>query len=318
MESKAKGVVGRYNQFVLEGTWVDERSTLPPSIIADQGFRLYQTKNQADYGRAPDLAQELTYPRFKPRHGMLTAATWNEASYAYGGGPEALRAVLLGGKKGFNATHAGRDMTKAEVAATFTTTARQAAISGIQVSAAAAVAAAAATATLARTSLVPGAGGKGFLAATDRGKAIVGVSGEVIRQSSDARYDTEAQRSWIGRPDAGLGASRRVRWGWPGWGWARRLPRCSAARPHSLSLSLPPLPPSLSLTTRAQAPAPRAEVTWMSPPGVGGGDGSPTRAQGPTNHGKFAAFAAPGVKTTDISVQFGRPPPGRRVFLDDP
>jgi hypothetical protein len=56
----------------------------------------------------------------------------------------------------------------------------------------------------------------------------------------------------------------------------------------------------------------------MSPPGVGSGDGSPTRALGPTNHGKFAAFAAPGVKTTDISVQFGRPPPGRRVFLDDP
>jgi hypothetical protein len=78
----------------------------------------------------------------------------------------------------------------------------------------------------------------------------------------------------------------------------------------------PPL--SLSFSTRAQAPAPRAEVTWMSPPGVGGGDGSPTRAQGPTNHGKFAAFAAPGVKTTDISVQYGRPPPGRRVFLDDP
>jgi hypothetical protein len=210
MESKAKGVVGRYNQFVLEGAWVDERSTLPPSIVADLGFRLYTTKAQEDFGKAPDLSQELTYPRFRPRYGMLTAATWNEASYSYGGGPEALKAVLLGGRKGFNTTHGGKDMTKAEIAATFTTTARQAAISGIQVSAQSAVQAAAATATLAKTSLMPGAGGKAFLSVTDKGKAIRGVSGEVISQSADARYDTQAQRSWIGRPDAGLGVSARV------------------------------------------------------------------------------------------------------------
>jgi hypothetical protein len=58
----------------------------------------------------------------------------------------------------------------------------------------------------------------------------------------------------------------------------------------------------------------------MSPRGIGGepgADSSPAKAKGPTNHGKFAAYAAPGVKTTDISVAFGRPPPGRRVFMDD-
>ena len=211
MESTAKGVVGRYNQFVLEGAWIDERSTLPPSIVADQGYRLYTSQNKDVYGKAPDLSQELTYPRFRPRYGMLTAATWNEASYSYGGGPNALKAVLLNGKKAFNATHGGKDMTKEEISATFTTTARQAAISGIQVSAASAVQAAANTATLARTSLIPAAGGRAFLSATDRGKAITGVSGEVIRESADSRYDTQAQRSWTGRPDAGLGVSRKVR-----------------------------------------------------------------------------------------------------------
>ena len=218
MESKAKGIVPPYNAFVLEGAWVDERSSLPPSIVADLGYRLYDTKYSSDYNTAPDLKQELTYPRFRPRYGMLTAATWNEASYSYGGGPDALKRVMLSGAKGFNTSHAGRDMTKAEIAATFTTTARQAAISGIQVSSASAVQAAATTATLAKTSLIAGAGGAASLAPHDRGKAIVGVSGEVIRESSDARYDTQAQRSWISRPDAGLLASRRVRCGEPGDG----------------------------------------------------------------------------------------------------
>ena len=211
MESKAKGIVPRYNQFVLEGTWIDDRSTLPPSIVADQGYRLYTTKAQEDYGKAPDLKQEVTYPRFRPRYGMLTAHTWNEASYSYGGGPEALKRVLLGGKKGFQTTCGGREMTKEEVAATFTTTARQAAISGIQVSSSSAEQAAANTAQLAKTSLMPGAGGAAFLNPTDKGKAIRGVSGEIIRESADARYDSQAQRSWIGKPDAGLGVSRRVR-----------------------------------------------------------------------------------------------------------
>ena len=55
----------------------------------------------------------------------------------------------------------------------------------------------------------------------------------------------------------------------------------------------------------------------MSPPGVGSGETGVARAQGPTNHGKFAAFAAPGVTTTDISAAFGRPRPGRRIFMDD-
>jgi len=57
----------------------------------------------------------------------------------------------------------------------------------------------------------------------------------------------------------------------------------------------------------------------MSPPGIGeDASKSSARAQGATMHGRFAAYAAPGVQGTDISAHLNRPRPGRRVFMDDP
>lgn len=54
-------------------------------------------------------------------------------------------------------------------------------------------------------------------------------------------------------------------------------------------------------------------------PKIGGGEGgtSPQKVEG-ANHGKYAAYAAPARCTTDVTASLGRPPPGRRVFLDDP
>jgi len=207
----SKGVTNVYNSFVLEGAWAEDRSGLPPAPggIPDLGYRLYNTKYKDDY-KPVDLSQELVFPRYKPRYGMLTKNTWTEASYSYGQGPEALKRLLLGGKKAFHTTCAAKDMTKKEISATFTSTAREAAISGIQVSASSAAEAAKTTATLAKTALMPAAGGAGAVF-MDKGKRVTGVSGEIVRESADARYDTVAQRSWVGRPDAGLNATKRVR-----------------------------------------------------------------------------------------------------------
>ena len=101
-----KGIVGTYNAFVLEGPWAEERTGLPPAPggIPDLGYRLYNTKHRDDF-QPVDPSVELTYPRYKPRYGMLTKDTWNEAAYSYGGGPGALQALLLKGKKAFNLTH---------------------------------------------------------------------------------------------------------------------------------------------------------------------------------------------------------------------
>ena len=107
---------------------------------------------------------------------MLTAATWNEASYSYGGGLDALRATLSGGRKPFDTTHAGRDMSKAEIAATFTTTARRAAEGGVHVSAGASAQAVKMNEALLKTVHAPAAGGAGSVH-MDRGKMTRGVSG---------------------------------------------------------------------------------------------------------------------------------------------
>ena len=217
-----KGVVGTYSSFCLEGAWAEERSGLPPAPggIPDLGFRLYNTKYKDDFPapstRGSVKTADLTYPRSRTRYGMLTADTWNEASLSYGGGPEALAAVLLKGKKAFNMTHGGRDMSKAEIAATFTSTAREAAISGVQQSATAAAMAAKNAATVARTNFAPAAGGQGavFL---DKGKRITGVTGEVVKESDDLRYDSVAQRSWLGKPDAGLTVTKAGVRVWAPW-----------------------------------------------------------------------------------------------------
>lgn len=214
MPNPPSGVINTYNSYVLEGAWAEDRSGLPPAPggIPDLGYRLYNSEAKDTY-KPVDLSQELTFPRYKPRYGMLTKDTWNEASYSYAQGPEALKRVLLGGKKAFHTTLAGRDMSKEEISATFTSTAREAAISGINVSSQASADAAKAMATLTKTSLMPAAGGAGAVF-MDKGKRITGVSGEIVRESADARYDSQAQRSWIGRPDAGLNASKRVRPWW--------------------------------------------------------------------------------------------------------
>lgn len=214
MPNPPNGVINTYNSFVLEGAWAEDRSGLPPAPggIPDLGYRLYHSEAKDTY-KPVDLSQELTFPRYKPRYGMLTKDTWNEASYSYAQGPEALKRVLLGGKKAFHTTLAGRDMSKEEISATFTSTAREAAISGINVSSQASADAAKAMTTLTKTSLMPAAGGAGAVF-MDKGKRITGVSGEIVRESADARYDSQAQRSWIGRPDAGLNASKRVRPWW--------------------------------------------------------------------------------------------------------
>lgn len=226
-----KGVVGTYNSFVLEGAWAEERSGLPPAPggIPDLGFRLYNTKYADDYPapstRGSVKPADLSYPRSRARYGMLTSETWNEASLSYGGGPEALQKALTG-KKAFNMTHGGRDMTKAEIAATFTSTAREAAISGVQQSATAAAMAAKSAATVARTNFAPAAGGQGAVF-TDKGKRITGVTGEVVKESADLRYDSVAQRSWLGKPDAGLFVTKK---GVRRCCWARARPTSTNSR----------------------------------------------------------------------------------------
>lgn len=138
---------------------------------------------------------------------MLSKSTWNEASYSFGGGPGGLLAAARGAgaaRKAFDTTHGGRDMTKAEIAAQFQTTAREAAEGGVFVSSQAMAVAAKTTATLSRSIHAMPAGGAPSVTATDGGKRITGVSGEIVRESADARYDSRAQRAWTGVPDVGL------------------------------------------------------------------------------------------------------------------
>lgn len=135
---------------------------------------------------------------------MLTKATWNEAAYAFGAPGALLTAAQATSRKQFDTTHGGRDMTKAEIAAQFTTTARLASEGGVHVSAQASAAAAKSTAAVVRSVLAPPAGGAPSVNPLDGGKKITGVSGEIVRESHDARYDSMAQRSWTGKPDKGL------------------------------------------------------------------------------------------------------------------
>ena len=176
----------------------------PAGGIPDLGYRLYTPSHKSDY-KEPPRGVELTYPRTRPRFGMLTKSTWNEASYAFGK-PGALLAAAQGAarQKGFDMTHSGRDMTKGEISAQFTTTARLASEGGVAVSAKAVAAAAKTTAAVARSVYAPPAGGLPSVNPLDGGKKIVGVSGEIVRETTDARYDSMAQRAWTGVPDAGL------------------------------------------------------------------------------------------------------------------
>lgn len=218
------------NPYTLESNWQEERTGLPPAPggIPDLGYRLYTSAHAADFA-APPPGAELTYPRHRPRFGLLTKDTWNEASYSFGGAPGALRDAARGARK-FDMTHGGRDMTKAEIAAQFQTTARDAAEGGVGVAAGAAAAGAATAAALARSNYALGAGGAPFLVATDKGKKITGVSGEIVRESADARWDSAAQRSWTGKPDLGLsvGTGKVVREGARARAPARRAPLASA------------------------------------------------------------------------------------------
>jgi hypothetical protein len=323
-----KGVIGTYSSFTLEGAWAEERSGLPPAPggIPDLGFRLYNTKHADDFpapsSRGSVKPADLTYPRSRTRYGMLTSDTWNEASLSYGGGPEALQKALTG-RKAFNMTHGGRDMTKAEIAATFTSTAREAAISGVQMSATASAVAAKNAATVARTNFAPAAGGQGAVF-TDKGKRITGVTGEVVKESADLRYDSVAQRSWLGKPDAGLSVTKagvRARAPAPPPSLPSphrtRTPTHARVRAHAPHLTHAR---ARAPRHRPQKPPARAEVDWMSPK-IGAGEGevrSPPRASEGAMHGRFAAYAAPARCTTDVTATLGRPPPGRRVFLDDP
>jgi hypothetical protein len=215
---------------------------------------------------------------------MLTKNSWNEASYAFGGGPGALLAAARGAaasRKAFDTTHGGREMTKAEIAAQFQTTARDAAEGGIAISSQAMAVAAQSSAALARSIHAMPAGGVPSVG-LDKGKRITGVSGEIVRESADARYDSRAQRAWTGVPDVGLlhGMGKEVRprrW---------RAARASTHKKDALSHIS-------ARTPNPQRAAPRPEVTWMSPalPSV---IGAPTRP--------------PAAK---------RPMPGCRVFTDD-
>jgi hypothetical protein len=171
--------------------------------IPDLGYRLYTPAYTSDF-KAPPLGAELTFPRTRPRFGMLTKATWNEAAYAFGAPGALLTAAQATSRKQFDTTHGGRDMTKAEIAAQFTTTARLASEGGVHVSAQASAAAAKSTAAVVRSVLAPPAGGAPSVNPLDGGKKITGVSGEIVRESHDARYDSMAQRSWTGKPDKGL------------------------------------------------------------------------------------------------------------------
>ena len=180
--------------------------------IPDLGYRLYTPAHKSDF-TAPPKGAELTFPRTRPRFGMLTKSTWNEASYAFGK-PGALLAAAQGAsKKGFDMTHSGRDMTKAEIAAQFTTTARLASEGGVAVSAKAMASATKTTAVVMRSVYAPPAGGLPSVNPLDGGKKITGVSGEIVRESTDARYDSMAQRAWTGVPDVGLavGLGKEVR-----------------------------------------------------------------------------------------------------------
>jgi hypothetical protein len=82
-------------------------------------------------------------------------------------------------------------MTHAEIAATFTTTAREAAASGVGVSAEAASAAAAAQKTLIHTPFAPAAGGVATVR-HDRGKRTIGNSDGIV-----AGAENSAARTWM-------------------------------------------------------------------------------------------------------------------------
>lgn len=195
----------------------EERTGLPPAPggIPDLGYRLYTTAYTSDFQPAP-VGVELQFPRHRPRYGMLSKSTWNEASYSFGGGPGGLLAAARGAGaalKAFDTTHGGREMSKAEIAAQFQTTAREAAEGGVFVSSQAMAVAAKTSATLARSIHAMPAGGAPSVTITDGGKRITGVSGEIVRESADARYDSRAQRAWTGVPDVGLlhGMGKAVR-----------------------------------------------------------------------------------------------------------
>lgn len=81
--------------------------------------------------------------------------------------------------------------------------------SGVSVSAGAMADAAKSLKMLAGTKAAVAAGGAGSVT-LDRGKRIVGASGEKVMGGDDGRLHTGAQRSWLCRPDAGLVAFAKV------------------------------------------------------------------------------------------------------------
>lgn len=283
--SGGTAVPARYNSSVLLGNWAEDRTGLPPAPggIPDLGFREYTPNYRRDF-RAPTDSErrELTFPRHRVRYGMMTADSWNEAAYSIGAGPEALLRSLRGGHKPFDTTHGGVDMSKQEIAATFHTTARDAMAQGVKVSAEAMSQAAKTNKTVAASSFATAAGGAGSVV-HDRGKKTRGVAGEMLRRSDDARYDTLAQRSWLGHPDAGLLAS-----------------------------TAPPPPRGevdwMSPKLGGEGATSIADTVKLAGPGA--------------THGRFAAFQAAARHATDVTAAAhpldASRRPGRRVFVDDP
>lgn len=92
--------------FVLEGNWQEQRAETP-ALVADGPSR-WETTASATYGAIPRAAQ-----RPSARAGIMGPASWNEVAYCTGGAAEG---------RGFDMTHGGRPMSKAEVAATFRST----------------------------------------------------------------------------------------------------------------------------------------------------------------------------------------------------
>lgn len=177
-----------FSSHTLEGNWVEDRTTAPPlrGNVPDYGFREFTSTAAHDFS-----AGRRGAPVRPVRFGMVTQASLNEAAYSLGDD-------VTGGRR----SAASERLTMASA----TTTAREAAMRGSGISEAAAKTSAAETRALLQNPLLaPPAGGPGGRI-TDRGRKVIGISGEVYRLGDDPKVSTAAQRTWLPAHDPGVKA----------------------------------------------------------------------------------------------------------------
>jgi hypothetical protein len=177
-----------------------------------------------------------------------------------------------------------------------TTEAREAALRGSGISEAAAKVSAAATRALMQSPLAPPAGGPGSLL-MDRGRKVVGISGEVYRTSGDPKLSTAAQRTWLPAHDPGVKAMLHVS------GVGIQTERCRLLRACFRTCLVRIL---------MQPPAPKlTDTSFMSLPIHGHANQTVQRASAGSPHGRHASYAAAPVVLTDVTIKHGA---AARVF----